>query len=314
MTLVTVERTTDQCAGAVCMVRPAAFGFNAETASTNHLQRPPDRLDAHRDAIAALAQFDAMVEKLRFAGIRVGVLQDEPEPLRPDAVFPNNWVSFHADGTCVLYPMQSASRRRERRPEAMQAVVRELGFDLRRTVDLTAAENEGRFLEGTGSLVLDHVHRVAYCARSPRSHESVARDWCMQMGFELEAFDAATPDGASIYHTNILLWIGARVAAVGLDWIDARDRARVAARLLATGRDVIELHAAQLDAFAGNMLEVRDARGGTCLVMSRTAADSLALEQRRRIEAATDRVLPIDVPLIELRGGGSVRCMLAEVP
>ncbi|MET0291442.1 MAG: citrulline utilization hydrolase CtlX [Steroidobacteraceae bacterium] len=306
-----VATPLDQCARAVCLCRPAAFGFNPQTAGTNHLQQAGAGVD---DAGAAIAEFDTLVARLRASGVRVGVLEDRPEPVRPDAVFPNNWVSFHRDGTCVLYPMQSENRRLERRPQDILAVARELGFIRQRTLDFTVSEAEGRFLEGTGSLVLDHVQRIAYLARSPRSDESVAEEWCAQLGYSLEAFDASTTEGDSIYHTNVLLWIGARVAAVGLDWIAPPDRARVRDRLRASGRTLVELGTPQLSAFAGNMLEVQAQDGGTRLVMSRTAANSLTAEQRQRIYANTDEVIVMDVPVIELRGGGSVRCMLAEVP
>lgn len=300
-----------QCARAIIMVRPAAFGFNPETAGTNHFQQRGAGVD---DAATGRNEFDAMVTRLRAAGVRIGVLEDRADPACPDAVFPNNWVSFHRDGTCVLYPMQSGNRRQERRPHDILAVARELGFIRQRTLDLTPAEAGGRFLEGTGSLVLDHVARVAYCARSPRSDDRVAREWCDLLGYSLEAFDANTADGASIYHTNVLLWIGERVAAIGLDWIAESDRARVGERLRASGRTVVELGTAQLEGFAGNMLEVQTVDGGTRLVMSRTAARALTSAQRESIEAGTDEVIVIDVPVIEQRGGGSVRCMMAEVP
>jgi hypothetical protein len=300
-----------QCARAVCMLRPARFGFNPETARSNHLQRPG--ADAAADARAGRAEFDAMVAQLRAAGVRVAVLEDEPEPARPDAVFPNNWISFHADGTTVVYPMASPLRRLERRVTAMLEVAATVGHHERRRVDLTGHERDGRFLEGTGSLVLDHPARVAYLARSPRSDEGVAREWCAELGFALEAFDAATAEGASIYHTNVLLWIGEQVVGFGGDWIAAADRARVRERLLATGRELVELRDAQLAAFAGNMLEVQS-QAGRVLVMSATAAAALDSAQRATLERHTGPVVVAAVPVIEARGGGSVRCMLAEVP
>ncbi len=309
-----VGGTTGQCAGAVCLVRPAAFGYNAETAATNHLQHAATARDAAGDARRARDEFDALVTQLRAAGVRAAVLEDEPEPPRPDAVFPNNWISFHDDGIVVLYPMQSASRRRERRPETMIERARTLGFTPRHVLDLTGEEARGRFLEGTGSLVLDHVARVAYCALSPRSDAGLAREWATELRYELEAFDAATPGGASIYHTNVLLWIGERAAGVGLDWIAAKDRDRVRARLAASGRTLMVLDDAQLGAFAGNMLELRAADGRHVLVLSATAAASFDARGRALLEASTDALIVASVPTIELRGGGSVRCMLAEVP
>ena len=304
-----------QCAGAVCMVRPAAFGFNAETAASNRFQSG-DALDPVRDAAAAREEFNALVTRLRGAGVRVLVVEDSPFPPKPDAVFPNNWVSFHADGTVVLYPMQSPSRRRERRRELVDAVSAQLGFVERRRVDLTSHEAEGRFLEGTGSLVLDHGERLAYACRSPRTDEALVRDWCQQLEYEPVLFDAATPDGAAVYHTNVLLWIGEAAVGVGADWIASEDRERVLSTLEAAGRDIIALPDAALQAFGGNMLEVRCADGdaGRALVLSATAEAALDDMTRERLAATTDRLVVADVSTIERRGGGSVRCMLAEVP
>ena len=303
-----------QCAAAACLLRPARFGYNAETAATNHLQQAARRRDSGDDALRARQEFDALVTRLQRAGVRVAVLEDDPEPSRPDAVFPNNWISFHGDGTVVLYPMQSPSRRRERRPEAMIERARSLGFTPRRVLDLTGEEARGRYLEGTGSLVLDHVARVAYCALSPRSDADLAREWARQLDYDLELFDAATPGGASIYHTNVLLWIGERAAGIGADWIAAKDRERVRARLAASGRTLVTLDDARLAAFAGNMLELRAADGHHVLVLSATAAAAFDQEQRARLESLTDELVIGAMPTIELRGGGSVRCMLAEVP
>lgn len=294
------------------MVRPASFGFNPETAATNHLQRGGSDVDAAADARRARAEFDALAQALRAAGVRVGVLDDTPVPARPDAVFPNNWISFHEDGTVVLYPMLAPLRRLERRPDDMREVAGALGFTARRCVDFTAHEREGRFLEGTGSLVLDHRERVAYVALSPRSDAGLAREWCVELGYEPCAFGAADAAGHPVYHTNVLLWIGRRVAGLGLDWIVPADRARVAERLAASGRQVVELSAAELDAFAGNMLQLAG-RDGPVLVMSTTAERALRPRTREVLRAASPWIVA-DVPTIELRGGGGVRCMLAEVP
>ena len=297
------------------MVRPAAFGFNAETATSNRFQSN-DAADSAADAAAARREFDAMVGRLREAGVRVLVVEDTPFPVKPDAVFPNNWVSFHADGTIVRYPMQSPSRRRERRDELIETVRSQLGFAATQTVDLMHHETGGRFLEGTGSLVLDHSERVAYACRSPRTDESLVQDWCREMDYEAVVFPPATPDGSSVYHTNVLLWIGDAAVGVGSEWIAEEDRARVLARLTASGRDVIELPGTALQAFAGNMLEVRcvDGDAGRALVMSSTAQAALDALTYERLAAATDQIIVVDVPTIERRGGGSVRCMLAEVP
>ncbi len=296
------------------MVRPAAFAYNAETAVTNRLQVAGGQPAA--DAVAARAEFDAMVLTLRAAGAQVCVVEDRPNPPKPDAVFPNNWVSFHADGTVVLYPMLTPNRRIERRADLIDAVCRDLGFIERRRIDLTGHEAAGRFLEGTGSLVLDHRHRVAYACRSPRTDETLVHDWCRQLGYEALVFDAATPDGTPVYHTNVLLWIGEQVAGLGLDWVADRDRSRVHASLQASGREVLALPAAALSQFAGNLLELGTPHGpgDRALVMSASAAAALDPALWARLEATTDQLLVIPVPTIERLGGGSVRCMLAEVP
>ena len=303
-----------QCASAVCLVRPASFAYNAQTAVTNRLQVAGGQPAA--DATAARAEFDIMVQTLRAAGAQVCVVEDSPAPPKPDAVFPNNWVSFHADGTVVLYPMLTPNRRIERRTDLIDAVCRELGFVERRRIDLTGHEAEGRFLEGTGSLVLDHRQRLAFACRSPRTDEALVHDWCRLLGYEAVVFDAATPDGTPVYHTNVLLWIGETVAGLGLDWVADRDRSRVAAALTASGREVLALPGTALSQFAGNMLELGtpQGRGSSALVMSASAAAALDPPLRGRLEAATDRLLIVPVPTIERLGGGSVRCMLAEVP
>ena len=297
----------------LCMVEPAAFGFNAETAVTNRFQQQPD-LPAASAAAAARAEFAALVASLRAAGIRVCVVPDSPDPAKPDAVFPNNWVSFHRDGTVVLYPMQSRTRRPERREAVIDSVKQQLGFVEIRRVDLTAAEQHGQFLEGTGSLVLDHKARIAYACRSPRTDEALLREWSQCMGYETFVFDAATPDGTPVYHTNVLLWIGANIAGVGLDWVAKNQREALQAQLLDAGKQPLLLDDAQLHAFAGNMLEVQAADGRRHLVMSASAAASLRAAQQAAILAAGCVPLIAAVPTIERLGGGSVRCMLAEVP
>jgi len=303
-----------QVSGTILMVRPKSFGFNAETALTNRFQRAGAAADV---GLQARLEFDAFAAALAAEGVTVCVAEDSEEPRKPDAVFPNNWVSFHADGTVVLYPMQAASRRVERRDAVIEQVVRDTGFQVRRTLDLTRHEKEGRFLEGTGSLVLDHVARVAYACRSPRTDEAVAREWAGELDYSLELFEARDAAGAPIYHTNVVMSVGSRVAAIALDNVADADRGRVAARLRASGRDVVGISDAEMTAFAGNVLEVGswDEHLGDfrILVMSRTARRALAPEKFARLGAGVDSVLAVPVDVIERHGGGSVRCMLAEV-
>ena len=303
-----------QCASAVLMVRPRHFGYNAQTAVTNRFQTAGGSPDV---AQRALKEFDAFAAALAGEGVDVCVAEDSDQPRKPDAVFPNNWVSFHADGTLVLYPMLTENRRIERRQEIIDAVVRSTGFQIRRRVDLTRHEKDGRFLEGTGSLVLDHVRRVAYACRSPRTHDDVAAEWAGELGYDLEMFVATDRNGAPIYHTNVLMHVGSRVAVVALDAIDESDRARIAQRLENSGRDIVAIDHAEMQSFAGNMLEVGswDEYLGdyTILVMSETARHALATEKYKRLYASVDAVLAVPVETIERHGGGSVRCMLAEV-
>ncbi len=295
----------------LCLVEPAAFGFNAETAATNRFQQ---NIPLPAAAAAARTEFAALVAALRAAGIRVCVAPDSPEPAKPDAVFPNNWVSFHDDGTVVLYPMHSPLRRTERREAVIERVKQELGFVESRRIDLTGHEQQGRFLEGTGSLVLDRQARIAYACRSPRTDESLVRDWAQRMGYEPFVFDAATGDGTPVYHTNVLLWIGANIAGLGVGWVAPRQRDALLERLHASGRTVLALDDAQLHAFAGNMLEVPASSGRRYLVMSASAAASLHPDQQAQLREAGCQPLVGAVPTIERLGGGSVRCMLAEVP
>jgi hypothetical protein len=308
-----------QCAGAILMVRPKHFGFNAQTAVTNHFQQPAaDTWTGSSDiAHRALREFDAFAAALAAEGVSVCVVPDSDSPPKPDAVFPNNWVSFHADGTVVLYPMHAENRRAERRQEAIDAVVRETGFKVRRLLDLTAHEKAGRYLEGTGSLVLDHVSRVAYACRSPRTNEDVAREWAHEMGYELEIFTALDESGTPIYHTNVLMHVGTRIAVTALDAIAVSDRGRIEQRLRDSGRDLMAIDYAEMRAFAGNMLEVGswDEYLGdfTILVMSETARQALPTEKYVRLYKSVDAVLAVPVECIEHHGGGSVRCMLAEV-
>lgn len=296
------------------MVRPACFGYNPETAPTNAFQRADVSDDA---ASAGRAEFDALAAALSGEGVRVCIAEDTAEPRKPDALFPNNWVSFHADGTVVLYPMHSPNRRPERRRDILDIAVERLGFPVSRELDLTDHERHGRYLEGTGSLVLDHRHRIAYACRSARTDADVLGEWCALLGYEPLLFEAADRAGTPIYHTNVLLSIGEQVAVVGLEAIVARDRGRVLERLRASGREVIELGWREIAHFAGNVLELAIADAAPTdrrvLVMSESGRSALSEPAFTRLQACTDKVLTVPVSTVERLGGGSVRCMLAEV-
>jgi hypothetical protein len=304
-----------QCAEAVLMVRPASFGYNPETAATNRFQQPA--AGAAGAAAAARGELDGLAGALVGEGVRVCVVEDTAEPVKPDAAFPNNWVSFHEDGTVVLYPMQAESRRRERRQEVVTEAVDRLGFKVSRVLDLTSHETHGRFLEGTGSLVLDHIERTAYACISPRTHAAVVQEWARELGYEPIIFNAFDRAKVPIYHTNVLMCIGEKAAIVGTEAIVAADRGPIVERLRATGREVVELGHGEIERFAGNMLELGtwdEALGDyRVLVMSETARHALSAEAFARLSACTDEVLAVPIPTIERLGGGSVRCMLAEV-
>jgi hypothetical protein len=305
-----------QSAAAVLMVRPESFGHNEETAATNAFQHRTTHDEYANDA--ARREFDALAGALRSEGIAVHVVDDVSPPVRPDAVFPNNWVSFHADGTVVLYPMMAPNRRLERRLDVLEFVAATSGFIERRRLDLTPYEHEGRFLEGTGSLVLDHVHRIAFACRSPRTDASLVEEWAHQMHYRPVIFDAGDAQGRPYYHTNVMMWIGSRCAAVCLEAVATNDRAAVGAQLSAGGREIVELDRRSVAAFAGNMIELAswdEALGDyAVLVMSLQARQALSEGAMQRLSACVDTILVAPVPTIEQLGGGSVRCMMAEVP
>jgi hypothetical protein len=304
-----VHEPGNQCADAVLMVRPARFGSNPETAESNRFQHAASIAD---DAVLAVREFDGLVRRLSDAGVEVIVADDPPEPAKPDACFPNNWVSFHADGTVVLYPMLAPSRRAERRPEHLAAVER-AGFRIARTIDLSPLEGRGEFLEGTGSLVLDRHARLAYACLSPRTTPAALAEFCAALGYRAVEFNALGPDGRAIYHTNVLMAVGEGFAVICAAAIpDAQRRATVMDELTRSGHEVIEIDVEEMNHFAGNMLALRARDGGARIAMSETAWQSLAPAKRRRLERHGG-IVAAPIPTIEWEGGGSVRCMIAEV-
>jgi hypothetical protein len=294
------------------MVRPANFGFNAETAGSNRFQQQDASLAATASG-RAREEFDSVASVLRDRGVRTLVAEDREAPVCPDAIFPNNWVSFHADGTVVLYPMLAPSRRRERHHDIVSHALAQSGRRLSHLLDLTHYELEGQFLEGTGSVVFDHVSRVAYACRSPRTHEAPLHDLCAELGYAPCMFDACDPERVPIYHTNVMLAVGAQTIVVASSAIAPAQRCPVLSRLHSSGREVIEIDLEAMGNFAGNMLELRDERGNGVLAMSTSAAQALGRERLARLERKTGRLAIASIPTIERLGGGSVRCMLAEV-
>ena len=294
------------------MIRPVRFESNPLTAVSNRFQGRNDASAAEQQA-RALEEFEGLVKALRDAGIDVIDIDDTLEPHTPDAIFPNNWISMHADGRVVLYPMEAENRRTERRMDIVDHLDKEAGRVVTEVVDLSGHEVDGRFLEGTGSMVLDRSNRIAYACISSRTHLDPLGDFAQRMGYEVVAFEAVDSDGVPIYHTNVLMNVGEALAVICDEAIPREDqRHAVLARLRETGHDVISLSYRQLHAFAGNMLELRNSHGERVLAMSRQALDSLDDEQRAALEA-NGRIVSVPIDNIESSAGGSVRCMLAEV-
>lgn len=294
------------------MIRPARFQSNPQTAESNRFQGKTSASPAEQHA-AALVQFDALTRALEQSGINVCVFDDTPEPHTPDAIFPNNWVSFHADGTAVLYPMEAPNRRAERRRDIVELLADDHGFLLRNVIDLSHHENDGHFLEGTGSMVLDRANHIAYACLSSRTHLDPLGEFAQRMDYEVLAFDAVDQNGAAIYHTNVLMNVGEKIAVVCDEAIPRHEqRQAVLESLAATGHELIRLTFAQLHAFAGNMLELRSASGRRVIAMSEQARNALDQEQLAKLAANGD-IASAAIDTIEMSSGGSVRCMLAEI-
>ncbi|MGB9429002.1 MAG: arginine deiminase-related protein [Gammaproteobacteria bacterium] len=300
-----------QIADAVLMIRPARFGVNAETAVSNAFQRTEIEIEDPQSL--AVREFDVLVATLRKLGVAVEVFEDTPEPWTPDAVFPGNWISFHADGCVYLYPMQAQNRRWERRLDIIEALHKQRGYQVGRIEDLSGAELEGRFLEGTGSLVLDRVHRLAYACLSPRTDIKLLREWAEKTEYEVASFHAVDGSGKPVYHTDVMLSLGDRFAVLCLASVpEVSERRRIQKRLEDTGHEIIPITAQQMNEFAGNVLQLGTRHGGSVLAMSMRAERSLTPTQRHAINKYT-RIAASPVNTIETCAGGSVRCMLAEI-
>ncbi len=301
-----------QATSRILMIRPVRFGFNAETAESNAFQ--DIKLAAQTKDVAqedARREFDEMARQLQAVGVDVMVYDDTTEPYTPDSIFPNNWVSLHASGTVVLYPMQAENRRLERRPDIINDLAER--FHVAKVVDLTHFEQEGKFLEGTGSMVLDRMNKVAFACLSPRTHPEVLAEFSRQTGYRIVPFRAADADGKAVYHTNVLMCIADTFAVVCLSAItDPDERLMVRQELERLNKRIIDISLEQMASFAGNMLMVLTQKGQKLLVMSTRAHASLTAKQ---IDLLDDyaTLVHFDLPIIEGNGGGSARCMMAEV-
>ena len=307
--LMTQTAAHAQSTNSVLMIRPARFYPNPETATDNAFQRNAEH-GSGALTLVARKEFDAAVQTLRAAGVNVHVFEDTAEPEKPDAVFPNNWISTHPDGRIALFPMYSALRRRERR----QDIVEELRKHYRVTevIDYSAFEDDRCCLEGTGSLVFDHPNKIAYVSLSNRSNPKVIQRFAEDFSYEPVTFTSIGSNGQPIYHTNVMMCIGTAFAMVGLEMIPNKaERQRVRARLEKTGKVIMELSVDQIANFAGNAIELHNQSGEKLLVLSSRAGHALTEDQRKRLSRYA-RLIPLELPTIEL-GGGSARCMVATI-
>ena len=300
-------QTTDT----VLMIEPAAFGFNAETAQNNYFQINSENAETQTKA---LQEFKNFVEKLRSKGINVITVKDTLEPHTPDSIFPNNWISMHSDGTVVLYPMCAVNRRWERRSDILEMLQEK--FQVKEIVDLSASENEGNFLEGTGSMIFDHDYKIAYGSVSLRLDEKLFRDFCKKFGFTpvvFHSYQTANNERLPIYHTNVMMCVADKFVVICLDCIDDEtERVNVVNAIVNSGKEIVEISENQMQQFAGNMLQIQNSEGKKFLVMSQSAYQSLTEEQISTIEKYSE-IIYSDLETIETNGGGSARCMLAEV-
>jgi hypothetical protein len=291
------------------MIRPVNFGFNEQTAGSNAFQNRNAEQQQVQDK--ALKEFDGFVNILGDNGVEVIVIDDTTEPHTPDSIFPNNWVSFHSDGTVFLYPMMAENRRLERREDIIMQLEDE--FKVKHVIDLSRYEHEHKFLEGTGSMVLDRENKIAYACLSPRTDMEVLEQFCAESGYQPVLFRAVDQNVMDIYHTNVLMCVGSSFVVVCLDSIsDEAEKKKVIDSIASSKKQLIPISFDQMNHFAGNMLEVQNKLGESLLVMSKSAWDSLNYEQKEILSAFSKPVYA-DISTIESNGGGSARCMMAEV-
>ena len=301
-----------QTASTVLMVEPIAFGYNAQTAENNYFQVEQKDADIQTKA---LEEFNNFANKLKSKGINVISIKDTLEPHSPDSIFPNNWVSFHNDGKVVLYPMFAPNRRVERRPDILETL-KDKGFEITEIDDLSHFEDQEKFLEGTGSMIFDHDHKIAYGSVSLRLDEELFRQFCTKFGFRPVVFHSYQNAGGErlpIYHTNVMMCVADKFVVICLECIDDElEREKVQEVIKSTQKEIIEISEDQMQQFAGNMLQVQNEAGEKFLVMSESAYRSLTAQQISAIEKYCE-IIYSDLNTIETNGGGSARCMLAEV-
>jgi len=302
-----------QSTNSILMIRPNNFGYNKETALDNHYQNQGSlEMDCNENA---QKEFDNMVFNLRQNGISVYVFQDDDINYTPDSIFPNNWISFHENGDVGLYPMYAENRRLERRPEVIKFLEDE-GFNIDNIVDYSSAESENKFLEGTGSMILDRENRIAYCSISKRSNEDLFIEFCEDFEFTPVLFNSYQSVGDKrlpIYHTNVMMCVATNYVVICLDSIDdKKQRKNVSNFINESGKKLIEISENQVESFAGNMLELLNDKGDSILVMSKSAENSLSEIQKNSIKKYS-KIISSNINTIEVCGGGSARCMMAEI-
>jgi hypothetical protein len=291
------------------MIRPVRFGFNAQTAVNNAFQVA----DANQQEVEkkAIAEFDGFVEKLRNAHVDVTVVEDTPDPHTPDSLFPNNWISFHSNGTIVLYPMFAENRRLERKPTVLAAIKNK--FLIQQTEDMSVYENKQLYLEGTGSMVLDRDNRLAYACLSPRTNRQVLEDFCTRMNYTPVVFNSMDEKNQPIYHTNVMMCVADRYVVICLESIpDEKEKNNVIEKIKGSGKSIISIRLSQMNHFAGNMLQIENSSGEKILVMSSQAYESLSPDQINEL-SGFNTILHSSLHTIESNGGGSARCMMAEI-
>ena len=305
----------NQTTNTIVMIRPVAFRMNEQTVVNNHYQKVIEGLLPATVNAKAQAEFDAYIEKLRAVGINVIVIDDTVEPDTPDSVFPNNWISFHENGDIALYPMFAENRRLERREDIFD-ILEEKGFQINDIMDYTSAEEDGIFLEGTGNVILDRENEMAYCALSPRADEELFIEFCEDFEYNpviFEAYQTVNGERKHIYHTNVMMCIAETFAVICADCIDDKaERKMVLQKLKESGKEIILITEEQVNNFAGNMLQVRGANDERFLIMSDAVYNVLTNEQITKIEKHC-KILHASLDIIEAFGGGSARCMMAEV-
>lgn len=294
----------------VFLIRPANFNYNHETAESNSFQNKTQTESSEINQ-KAIAEFNELITKLRLKGVDVNAFDDTLEPVKPDAIFPNNWISLHADGTVVLYPMCAPNRRLERRTDIIESLRKK--FKVTKVIDLSDDENENRFLEGTGSIVFDHQNKIAYACLSPRTDKELLIELCSELNYKPVYFHSFDKEGKEIYHTNVMMCVGDKFVVICLESISIADeRKSVVENFNNTHHEIIDISLNQMNHFAGNMLLLKTESGNPILAMSQSAFDSLNNDQRKQIEKYCE-LFPLSIPTIETIGGGSVRCMIAEI-